>query len=169
MLGQLGTHLGGVAVDGLLAAENGVELALQLLHLLHGVVQNVAGGQGVGAAEGPAGHQVRLVGGNGQALLQSGGGLRGSHGQHHDLGVGVLVLDPGGSLQGIAVEGVDNAGNAVTDEGVLHRVDLDLCGVRHLLDTDENVHLGFLQSEIIARCFVRYIVYHICVGLSAKT
>ena len=42
MLRDLGADLGGVAVDGLLAAEDDVKLAFQLLHLLDGLADDVA-------------------------------------------------------------------------------------------------------------------------------
>ena len=50
ILGNLRTNLGGVAVDGLLAEHDHVELdAFQLLDLLLSLGEDVAGGQGVGS------------------------------------------------------------------------------------------------------------------------
>ena len=150
MLGDLGAHLGGVAVDGLLAAEDHVEFALGVLHLPDGLGEDVAGGQGVRPAEGPVGEEIGLVRGDGQAFPQGGLRLGGSHAQHHDLGVGVVVLDAGGRLQGVAVKGVDDAGHAVPDQSVGLRIDLDLVGVRDLLYTYQNVHKYLLFSARMA-------------------
>mgnify|MGYP006922433085 CR=1 FL=1 len=77
---------GGIKIKEADNAASAKVLFLQLLDLLHGVIQDVAGGQGVGAAEGTAGYQIALVGGDGQALLQGRHGLRGTHGQHHNFG-----------------------------------------------------------------------------------
>ena len=66
MLGDLRAHLGRVAVDGLLAAENRVKLALGLLDLLNGLGDDVAGRQRVGPAERAVAHQVCLIRRNGQ-------------------------------------------------------------------------------------------------------
>ena len=68
MLGDLGAHLGGVAVDGLLAAEDHVEFALGVLHLPDGLGEDVAGGQGVRPAEGPVGEEIGLVRGDGHQV-----------------------------------------------------------------------------------------------------
>ena len=152
MLRDLGADLGGVAVDGLLAAEDDVKLAFQLLHLLDGLADDVAGGQGVGTTKGPVADQIRLVGRDSQGLLQHGLRLLGTHGEHHDLGGGVGILDPGRGFQGIAVKRIQDGGDACADQGIGDRVDLDFRRIRHLLDAYKHVHWFFSSYYVFWDC-----------------
>ena len=144
MLSNLGADLGGITVDGLLSTEDGIELAFYLFHLPNRAGKDIAGGQRIRAAECTVGNEISLVGRDGQALLQRVLGLLGAHGHDHDLGVRTLVLDAGGSFEGIAVKGVDDAGDAVPNQGVLYGVDFNNRSIRNLLDTYKNIHDGLL-------------------------
>ena len=78
MLGDLGAHLGGVAVDGLFARRRSGRICpLQLLHSFDGLAEGYGWWRGVPSRRRPVRDQIRLVGRDGQALLQSGLGLLG--------------------------------------------------------------------------------------------
>lgn len=61
MLRNLRSYLSSIAIDGLLAAENQVKFSFQLLNLVDGVFQRIAGRQGIRASEGTVAYQIRLV------------------------------------------------------------------------------------------------------------
>ena len=141
ILGNLRTNLSGIAVDGLLAEHQHVELdAFQLLDLLLSLGEDVAGGQSVGTTASAVGDQVSLVAADRQALLQSGQSLLGAHGQDDNLGVLVLVLDAGSSFECISIEGADDGGNALTHQGVGLGINFDNGRVRHLFNANKYVH-----------------------------
>ena len=132
-----GAHLGGVAVDGLTAAED--DVVLVHAQVLDGGGQNLGGGEGVGAAELTGGHQHGLVHAHGLQLQQHTGGGRGTH-RHGDDGAAQLVLQGQGGLHGVHIVGVDDGLHG----GAVQRavgVDGDLAGgVGHLLDTYDKLH-----------------------------
>ena len=80
LLGRLRPDLGGVAVDGLPAAQDEVDLA----ELLDGALQGVRGGQGIRAGELAVGQQDHLVGAAEERLAQDVGGLGRAHGDDGD-------------------------------------------------------------------------------------
>ena len=139
MLGDLRPHLAGVSVNGLLAAEDDVKGPLVfLLQRLDGGGDDLGGGQGIRAAEDPVCDEVRLVSAHSQTLPQGVLGLGDAHGDDRHLAAR-LILQAEGDLQSVGIKGIDDGRHALTDEGMLHRVDFNLGGVRHLLDADQNV------------------------------
>lgn len=135
-----GPHLGGIAVNGLLAAEDDADLVAGLLgDPLDGGGQYVAGGEGVGAAEAAVGAEDRLIGAHGQRLLEGGFGIGRSHGERHRREA-VAVLDPQPLFQGVGVIGVDDERDTLPHEGVGYRIDLDLGGIRNLFDAGNGEH-----------------------------
>ena len=141
ILSDLGTNLSGIAVDGLLAEHQHIELdAFHLLDLLDALGEDVTGSQGVGAAAGAVGDQESLVAAHGQALAQSLDGLSRTHGQDIDLGVLVLILDAGSGFQCVSIERADDGGNTFTHQGVGHGIDFDDGRVRHLFNANKYVH-----------------------------
>ena len=142
MLGNLGTHLGGVAVDGLAAGDNEVEV-----HRAQGAGDGVGGGEGIGAAELAVGEQDGAVHTHGEGLAEDGLGLGQAHGDDGHLGI-VFIFELQSKLQTPLVVGVHDAGQACAVERAGHGVDLGLGRVGHLLYTNNDFHffLGFLRS-----------------------
>ncbi len=137
-LGDAGADLGGVAVDGLLAAKHQIDRHVAV-DLSDGCRQGKAGGQGVGAGKRPVGYQNGIVGAEGNRLAQGRFRLGRSHAQHRDMAA-VGILHPQRLFQSKQVIGVDDGRHALAHDGVGHRVHADLRAVRHLFDTDDNVH-----------------------------
>ena len=142
VLGNRGTHLGGVAVDGLTAGDDEVDI-----HGAQGAGEGAAGGQRIGTAELAVGEQDGAVDTHGEGLAEDGLGLGKTHGDDGDVGT-VFVLQLQGVFKAALVVGVHNRGNALADERTGLRVDFHLGGVRHLLYANYNVHcLNFLLFE----------------------
>ena len=137
LLSDLGAHLGGVAVDGLTAAED--DVILVHTQVLDGGSQDLGGGEGIGAAELAGGHQHGLVHAHGLQLQQHAGGGRGPHG-HGDDGAAQLILQGQGGFDGVHIIGVDDGLHGGAVEGAIG-VDGHLAGgIRHLLDTYDKLH-----------------------------
>ena len=135
VLGDLGTHLGGVAVDGLTAGDDEVEV-----HGAEGTGDGAGGGEGIGAAELTVGEQDGAVDAHGEGLAEDGLGLGQTHGDDGDVGT-VFVLQLQGVLEAALVVGVHNRGHSLADERTGLRVDFHLGGVRHLLYANYYVHI----------------------------
>ena len=97
LLRHLRPHLGGVAVDGLAAADDEVNVA----DLLDGRGQGVARGQRVCSGEEAVGEQPAGVGAAVEAFTYDFTGTRWTHGQQSHRGAGVLLFDAERLLQGI--------------------------------------------------------------------
>ena len=145
LLGDLGTNLGGIAIDCLTAAEDDVLGADA--DLVDGSSQDLAGGEGIGTAELTARNQDGTVSAAGQQLAQHPFGRRGTHGDDDDFAAGgVLQLE--GGLQGVQVIGVGDGCHRGTVEGPV-RLDCNLAGgIGNLLDTNNRFHctLALLTS-----------------------
>src|SRR5699024_9208608 len=140
LLGDLGADLGGIAVNGLAAAENDIVGADA--DLVDGGSQDLAGGEGVGTAELAAGHQHAAVSAASDQLAQHALGRGRAHGDDDDLAAGLLFQLQGG-LDGVQVIGVGDGGHG----GAVHRaVRLDghfALGIRDLFDTNDSFHCTF--------------------------
>ena len=142
VLGDLGSHLGGVTVDGLAAGDDEVDI-----HGAQGAGEGAAGGQRIGTAELAVGQQDGAVDTHGEGFAEDGLGLGQTHGDDGDVGT-VFVLQLQGVLKAALVVRVHNRGNALADERTGHGIDFHLGGVRHLLYANYNVHcLNFLLFE----------------------
>ena len=140
MLRHFGTDLAGVSINRLLATEDHIELlTLPRLKNLYRAGEDVTGSQCIRAAEFPAGHQDRLIGTDSQAIPQGTLCLGRAHGEQRHRTAG-LLFHPQRHLQGKAVKGVQNTGHAVPDQCIGDRIDLYSSRIRHLLDTDKNIH-----------------------------
>ena len=138
LLGDLGTHLGRVAVDGLTAAQHDV-VGLHA-HLVDGSGQDLRGGVCIGAAELTGGHQNRLIGAHSQSFPQHTGSGGGAHGHHDDLAAGG-VLDLQGGLQSVHIIGVRNGLHGRTVQSAV-RIHRHLAGgIGNLLDTNNDLHV----------------------------
>ena len=130
LLGQLRADLGGVAVDGLPAAEDDVRV-----ELADRAGQDVAGGQRVAGGRPAVGDQDGPVGPADRATPQHVAGRRQAH---RDDGhrAAEAVADLQRHLQGVEVLGVEDRrqGGPVDRAVVLHGLAGDPLGVRHLLD-----------------------------------
>ena len=135
VLGDLGTHLGGVAVDGLAAGDDEVEV-----HGAEGTGDGAGGGEGIGAAELTVGEQDGAVDAHGEGLAEDGLGLGQTHGDDGDVGT-VLVLQLQGVLEAALVVGIHDRGYSLADERTGLRVDFHLGGVRHLLYANYDIHI----------------------------
>ena len=113
VLGDLGTHLGGVAVDSLAAGDDEVDI-----HGAQGAGEGAAGGQRIGTAELAVGEQDGAVDTHGEGLAEDGLGLGQTHGDDGDVGT-VLVLQLQGVLKTALVVGVHDRGNALADEALI--------------------------------------------------
>ena len=136
MLGNGGRRLAGVAVNGLLAAQHHVEGA----ELFQRLGEDIAGGIGVGAAEGSVRDQIGVVGAHGQRFPQDDLGLGRPHGDDGDLAA-VLILQLQRRFHGIHVKGIHDTGHAGADEGLFHRINANFGGIRNLLDTNSYFHM----------------------------
>ena len=136
LLGNLGAHLGGVAVNGLTASDNQVEADFP-----QGGGDDGGGGIGVGTAELPCGEEIGLVHTHGQSLPQGPLRLGRTHAQGAHCAAALLPQAQGGFQPGLVVV-VDNTGHALADQSVGFRVQLHLGGIGDLLDTYNNFHLS---------------------------
>src|SRR5699024_4813929 len=138
LLSDLGTDLGGIAVDGLTAAEH--DVVVVHADLLDGSSQDLRSGVSIGTAELTGGDQNGLVAAHGQQLAEHTLGGRGAHGDHHDLAAGG-VLDPQSGLDSsqVVVVGDGSHGGTVHGAVFLHRHHTG--GIRDLLDTNDCFHI----------------------------
>ena len=135
VLGNAGSHLGSVAVNCLLAAENQIHRS----HFFDRRGQRIGRRQSIRAAKSSVADQHRFVRTHGQTFFQGVGSLRGPHRNNAHLAP-MLFFQLQGNLHRNLVKRIDNAGHAFADERVLDRVDLNFRCVRHLLDTDHDFH-----------------------------
>jgi hypothetical protein len=135
LLGRLGADLGGVAIDGLPAAQDQVGPA----QLAHGLGQRVAGGQRVGPGERLVGQQHDLVGAAEQRLAQHLHGSRRAHRQHgHPPAVAFLQAQR--LFEGVQVFGVEDGRQRrpVDRPVLLHGLAGHVGRVGNLLDQDDD-------------------------------
>ncbi len=137
LLSDLGADLGGVAVDGLTAAEDDVLGADA--DLVDGSSQNLGGSEGIGTAELTAGHQHAAVRAAGDQLTQHAFSRRGAHGDDHDFAAG-LIFQLQGSLHGVQVVGVGDGGHGGTVHGAVGLDRYLALGIRDLFDTNDCFH-----------------------------
>ena len=142
LLGHLRTHLGGVAVDGLPAADDDVHIA----NLLDGRGQRIRGGQRVGTGKQAVGEQPARIGTAIQSLTDNLAGTRRTHREESYGRALVLLLQSECLLKGVQVFGIEDGGQSGAVDGALggHRVLAHVAGVWHLLGQ----HYNF-QSHII--------------------
>ncbi|CAN4070586.1 Septum formation inhibitor-activating ATPase, partial [Dysosmobacter welbionis] len=89
LLGNLGTHLGSVAIDGLPAAHD--DVVSLYADLVDGRSQDLRGGVCIGTAELAGGHQHGLVSAHSQRLAEHTGSGRRTHGHHNNLAAGGVL------------------------------------------------------------------------------
>jgi hypothetical protein len=135
LLRKLRAYLGGVAVDGLPAAQHdvGVQLA-------DGAGEDVAGGQRVAGGRPAVGDEHHAVGPAVQRLAENLASRWQPHGyDRHAAAVG--VADGQGLLKGVHVLGVEDGrqGGAVDGAVFLHGCAGDPLGIGHLLGADDAV------------------------------
>ena len=104
-LSDLGTHLSGIAVDGLTASQDDIVLLNAVG--IDGGGNDLGGSVGVGAAELTGGDQNAFVHAHGHQLTQHALGGRRTHGERHDLAA-QLVLQSQSGLDSVQVIGVDD-------------------------------------------------------------
>ena len=137
LLGDLGADLGGIAVDGLTAAEDDVLGADA--DLVDGSGQDLGGGEGVGTAELTGGNQHAAVSAAGHQLTQHALCRRRAHGDDDDFAAG-LILQLQGSLDGVQVVGVGDGGHGSTVHGAVS-LDSNLAlRIGNLFDTNDCFH-----------------------------
>ena len=128
---HLGTHLGGVAVNGLTASDDDVDIA----NLLDGGGEGIRSGEGVGACEEAVGEQPARVGSTEEALADDLTGARRAHGEHADGAAWMLLFEAQGLFKGIQVFGVEDGGQGGAVDGAFrrHRVFTHISSIGHLL------------------------------------
>ncbi len=136
MRGQFRADLGGVSVNGLLAAQDQAHVPQRPDR----AGQRVGGGPGVRAGEGPVSQQDSLVAAPRDALAHGGLCLERPHGQGGHAPLRKLLLQCDGRLDRVGVQRVQDAGHALADEGAALGVNAHLGGVRDVLDADDDVH-----------------------------
>ena len=97
------THLGGIAIDGLLAAKD----EIYITQFANGAGEGGGGGPGVGAGESTIAQQHGVVHSAGQCLPEGLVGLGRSHGENRDA-CAKAVLDLQGRFHGKKIEGIDD-------------------------------------------------------------
>ena len=129
--GHLGAYLSGVAVDGLAAAEDDVDLA----QLAYGLREGIGGGQGVGACKAGVAEDEAVVGATGAGVFDNLGGTLRAHGDDGDMAAGHAVFDLQGHLECLEVFGVEDGGQGGTVDGAVgvHGVSAHVVCVGHLL------------------------------------
>ena len=149
LLGNLGTHLGSVAIDGLPAAHD--DVVSLYADLVDGRSQDLRGGVCIGTAELAGGHQHGLVSAHSQRLAEHTGSGRRTHGHHNNLAAGG-VLDLQGRLQGVHIVGVGDGLHGRTVQGAV-RIHRRLTGgVGNLLDGNNDFHVNlYLLSYFTPR------------------
>lgn len=149
MLCHRGADLAGIAVNGLLAAENDVKfLAGLFLHGTNTGGQDEASCQSIRTAKSAVTDQACLIGPYRQAFPQSTDCLGRAHRRNSDLSA-YRFLQPHGHFQRIPIKRIDNAWNTVADQGVGNRINFDHSSIRNLLDANQNIHfhIAFLSFQ----------------------
>ena len=135
-LGHLRTDLGGIAVDGLTAAEDDVNPA----DLLDGGREGIGGSEGVSTGEEAVGQQPAFVSSAIEAFTYDFSGTGRAHREHADGGAGVLFFQSERLLEGVQVVGIEDGrkGGTVDRSFGRHRIFPNIPGVRHLFGQDHN-------------------------------
>ena len=131
---NLRPDLGGVAVDGLAAAEDQIDLA----DLLRAAGERIACRKGIGSGERAVGHQNRFIRTAVKRLPENLGGSRHSHrGNHHADAVTVFELQ--GQFQRIQILRIEDRRERGPVHGPFRRhcVAGDVLGIRNLFDEHE--------------------------------
>ena len=143
--GALGADLGGIAVDGLPAAEDEIVSP----DGPHGLTEDIAGGQGIAGGGAAISQEDRPVSAAKQTVAEHIGRLGGAHADHSDRSA-VLAADFEGRFQGMEVFGVKNRRQrAAIDRSVLlHGLGRNIGRIRHLLDTNDTIvgHCSWLRN-----------------------
>ena len=132
-LGDAWPHLRGVAVDGLLAGEYNVLIAIDLFDLADRLRQRVGRRQSVRAGERTVGQQYRAVGADGEGFAQRFRRHWWPHRQNCHFSA-KLVANLQRLFQREEVIRVDDGRHALAHDRVGHRMNPDLRAVGHLLD-----------------------------------
>ena len=136
VLGNLRSHLCGVAVDGLTTGDDKVKI-----HCAQSTGNGAGGGKGIGTAKLAVGQQDSAVNAHSQSLAEDGLCLRKTHCDNGHVCT-VFVLQLQGIFKTALVVGIHNRGNALADKGTGHGVDLHLGGIRHLFYANYYVHFS---------------------------
>jgi len=134
-LRQLGADLRGVAVGGLFAADDQIDVARDA----HALRKRVRSRQHVGPAEAAVREHDAAVGAHHERLADHRLRLRRPHGERGHRRA-VLLLEPQRGFERVEVEGVHLRLHAVPFEHAGLLVDFDLRRAGHLLDADQNIH-----------------------------
>src|SRR5574344_608897 len=139
VVGDLGAGLGRVAVDGLASAEDEVGIEPP-----HGLGQDVARRERVGAGGPAVGHEIGLVGAAVERLAEDLASRGKAHRDRNDLSA-VLFLDLKRGLKGVAVFGIEDRRQRRAVDGAvgLHRLTGHLLRVGDLLDADDTYIASF--------------------------
>ena len=140
---HLRAHLRRVAIDGLLAAEDQINVT----QFANSAGERSGGCPGIGAGEGSITQQNGVVHAARERLPQRFISLRRSHGQDGYPST-KRILDFQCRFDSKKIEGIDDGLHTLPDQRVRVRVNADVLGVGHLLDTDGNVHGSSLFSAI---------------------
>ena len=133
--GHFRSHLGGVAIDRLLAADHQVH-RVQLLHRRR---QGGGGGPGIGAGESAIAQQHSLVHPARHHFTQRRFRLRRPHGDHGDLRP-VPIFQAQGRFRREQIERIDDRFDPLAYQGVGVRINAHVLGVRYLFDTNHDMH-----------------------------
>src|SRR5450759_1273044 len=145
LLGRLRADLGGVAVDGLAAAQDEVELT----ELLDSALEDVGGGEGVRTGELAVRQQDDFVGSAEEAVAQDVGGLGRSHRDHGDRAAGP-VLDLERHLKGVEVLGIEDRGQGATVHGAVfgHHLAREVVRIGDLFDQDHAMNRSRVGHQV---------------------
>ena len=134
--GELGADLGGVAVDGLAAAEDEIVLG----DFAYGLGEDVGSGEGVGGGGAAVIEKDGAIGAAAEGFAEDFAGGEGSHGDDGD-GAAEAFADLEGGFEGVEVFGVEDGGQGgPIDRAVgFHGVAGDVGSVGNLLHTDNRV------------------------------
>ena len=128
-------YLGGVAVGGVLTEEQQVETA----YLPNRLRERIGRSQSVRAAEGPVGEQIAVVTAEGHGFLQNVRSLRRPHGDGRDRPA-VCGLELHRRLDGVEIQRIYDARDAVAAKIAGPGVQPDVAGVRYLFYKNQNSH-----------------------------
>ena len=130
------THLGGIAVGGLFAADDQIKLAA----LADTLGQGVGRGQHVRTGKFPVCQHGAGPDTHADRFLDDGFGLGRPHGNGLHAAAEPLCQRQG-SFDAVQVIGVDFAGNTASLQNTGDRIHFHVVGAGHLLDTYQNFHL----------------------------
>ena len=149
LLGDLGTHLSGIAVDGLTAGQNDVVILNAVS--INSSSNDLGSGISVGAAELAGGNQNALVNAHSHQLTQHTFCGRRTHGESHDLAA-QLILHGQSGLYGVHIIGVDNGLHGSAVQGTIGIHGHLTGGIGDLLDCDKNLHFPVTSLLTSADC-----------------